>query len=131
MGGKTSAHKFEPDKPHWIERAQKMGMLTVQVEVIHTVGEETFEKLREEWCRVKNQSPEEINWNKTSVTINEFRKLHEGKEMEEKELEGLFNLYDYSHSGAVSWGEFACIIALILQGSVNEKIHCVFCHREL
>lgn len=74
---------------------------------------------------MKNQSPDEVNWSKTSITLAEFKLLYEGKEMEDRELEGLFHLYDYSHRGTVSWGEFACIVALLLNGSVNEKIHCV------
>lgn len=88
------------------------------------VGNDTFNNLQAEWCRVKKlPKTDDINWARSSLDRQEFGLLHDGKEMTEKELDALFNLYDYSHSGYVTWGEFACTIALIMQGSVNEKIH--------
>ncbi len=50
-------------------------------------------------CKVKNQTPEEVNWNKSMMTASEFKMLHQGKDVSDVEMEGLFNLYDYSHTG--------------------------------
>jgi hypothetical protein len=101
------------------------------------VGTEALENLKADWIHVKSmlalstlwtaihllgvKSWADIDPNTSSINIDEFRQLMNNA-ISEKELNALFGLYDYNHDGTITWKEYICVIALIMAGSVQEKI---------
>jgi len=97
------------------------------------LGDESLESLKADWLIVK-QIPFtkekgkvvcDVDIAKTEINPAEFKKLM-SSEMRDKDLEALFNLYDYNHDGTISWREYVCVIALIMAGNTKEKIKLIF-----
>jgi len=100
---------------------------------IKLLGQDSLESLKVDWCTVKGIPYTTNNGrivpskdiSKTEITPAEFKKLM-STDMREKDLESLFNLYDYDHNGTISWREYVCVIALIMAGNTKEKIRLIF-----
>lgn len=44
----------------------------------------------------------------------------------QKDIENLFELYDFNHDNQITWKEYVCVCALIFKGSLEEKIKLIF-----
>jgi len=90
------------------------------------LGSSALENLKEDWIKVKHVSSwSQIDPNTSSINRAEFKKLMSNT-ISDKDLDALFNLYDFNHDGNITWKEYTCVIALIMAGSVKEKIKLIF-----
>jgi len=90
-----------------------------------SLPESALQSLRADWAKVKGAPEKSINWNTTQVNLEEFTKLM-NPEMKPKDVEALFNLYDFNHDGSIAWKEYIVVITLIMSGSVKQKIQLIF-----
>jgi len=114
MGNKQTTKKQDIEKTSTFKKKEKI------------LGEMAIENLKADWIHVKGvKSWAEIDPNTSSIDIKEFRQLMNNA-ISDKELNALFGLYDFNHDGTITWKEYICVIALIMAGSVQEKIRLIF-----
>jgi len=99
------------------------------------LGMDSLENLKSDWLAVKGIAYTKENGRvipangfdvtKSEINRAEFTKLM-NHEMRPKDIEALFNLYDYNHDGSISWREYVCVIALIMGGTTKEKVKLIF-----
>eukprot|EP01126_Amoeba_proteus_P052509 TRINITY_DN6348_c0_g1_i1.p1 TRINITY_DN6348_c0_g1~~TRINITY_DN6348_c0_g1_i1.p1 ORF type:complete len:191 (+),score=32.21 TRINITY_DN6348_c0_g1_i1:53-625(+) len=87
--------------------------------------EQAIPDLQVDWARVKGKPPNKINWKKTTINKAEFAQLMDSS-FSPSEVDGLFQLYDPNHDGSITWAEYICVISLILDGTLEEKIKLLF-----
>eukprot|EP01126_Amoeba_proteus_P038014 TRINITY_DN3945_c0_g1_i5.p2 TRINITY_DN3945_c0_g1~~TRINITY_DN3945_c0_g1_i5.p2 ORF type:complete len:172 (-),score=43.30 TRINITY_DN3945_c0_g1_i5:634-1149(-) len=87
--------------------------------------EQAVPDLQNDWSKVKGKPINKINWKKTTVNKMEFAQLMDDN-FTPQEIDGLFQLYDPNHDGSITWDEYICVISLILDGSLEDKIKLIF-----
>jgi len=84
-----------------------------------------IEDLKNDWAKIKGVPAASIKWQKTNITLTEFTLLMDPS-WEKRELEALFYLYDFNHDNTITWKEYICVCALIMAGSVKDKMRLIF-----
>lgn len=41
-------------------------------------------------------------------------------------MKALFELYDINHNNLISWKEYVCTVVLVMNGTVEEKLACMY-----
>jgi len=114
MGNKSAKNPTSIEKTTTFKKKEKI------------LGDTALDNLKADWVHVKGvKSWADINPETSSINIKEFRLLMNNS-ISDKELNALFGLYDFNHDGTITWKEYICVIALIMAGSVQEKIRLIF-----
>eukprot|EP01126_Amoeba_proteus_P045177 TRINITY_DN5048_c0_g1_i2.p1 TRINITY_DN5048_c0_g1~~TRINITY_DN5048_c0_g1_i2.p1 ORF type:complete len:143 (-),score=14.50 TRINITY_DN5048_c0_g1_i2:332-760(-) len=112
-------------------------------EALKILEGDSLENLKEDWCSAKKiayhmengRVVSSVDINTTSINRNEFQNLMNA-DMSARDLDALFQLYDYDHDGTITWREYICVITLLLVGDTSEKVRCmerlriIFTHRK-
>jgi len=75
---------------------------------------------------LKNKWTDAVGDTKKECNFKQFCKMVESDTMGKDECKALFQVYDVSKNGLLSWHEFICAVALVTRGSFDEKIALVF-----
>jgi len=87
--------------------------------------EQAIPDLQQDWAKVKGKPVSKLNWKKSVINKDEFAQLMDAS-FSADEIDGLFQLYDPNHDGTITWNEYICVISLILDGTLEERIKLIF-----
>lgn len=65
-------------------------------------------ELHKGWADALGKNVKDINWKKTEIGFEGFKKLMDPS-WSEKDLRSLFSLYDFDGNGSISWKEYVCV----------------------
>jgi len=61
----------------------------------------------------------------SSIDFKQFKTFFDDH-IPERDLEGLFLLYDQDKNGTISWVEFVCLSSITTQGTFLQKVNAIF-----
>uniref|UniRef100_A0A6B2LKG6 EF-hand domain-containing protein n=1 Tax=Arcella intermedia TaxID=1963864 RepID=A0A6B2LKG6_9EUKA len=86
-------------------------------EAQHRIGQKTLDQLSADWAKVSPDKTKSIDFEKFKVLMDT---------MNEAALRALFSLYDLNNDNKIAFKEYVCVVALVMNGSLEEKVGLLF-----